>query len=339
MKNTLTLISVLISFSAFASSMDSSFYYFEKGIQEKASKRYLVAAGYFEKAIQFNPKYTEAYIENGLVNKEMRRTDASMQNFVKANQLDNNNETAIAELTELYFNYRQYQNAIDFAQKCKSCGSRDRIIAMSYFQLEDYGKAEKMLLKLLAKYPADAEATYTLACSYLEMDQETKAVPYYKKAIELDGTKSKWNFELGLIYYNGESYKNAVIYFNKAIDNGFIRSNDFNESLGFAYIYSGEDDKGETLLNEIVARKPGNRELLMDIAMAFYESKKYDKSLTYCQKMMEMDMKDGKALYQAGLCFQKKGQTDKGQSMCDKAIELDPSLASLRQKHANMGGM
>jgi tetratricopeptide (TPR) repeat protein len=63
----------------------------------------------------------------------------------------------------------------------------------------------------------------------------------------------------------------------------------------------------------------------------------YDKSLDFCQKLLEMDKNDGKALYQAGLCFQKKGQTDRGQQMCDKAIELDPSLASLRQKKMSAG--
>ncbi len=306
-------------------------------MEEKNARRYQVSSNNFEKAISFNPAYTAAYLENGLVNKEMRRTDASKQNFTKAYELDNTNETAIAELMDLYFSYRQFQNAIDFAQKCKTCANKERIIAMSYFQMEDYGKAEKILLNLVAKDPQDAEATYTLARTYLEMGVEGKAIPYYVKALQLDDTKSKWHFELGLLYYNNDNYKNAVISFNKAAETGFIRSNDFNENLGFSYIYSGEYDKGENLITEIISRKPGDKELLRDVAMAFYDSKMYDKCLGYCQKLMEMDMKDGKALYQAGLCFQKKGDTSKGQQMCDKAIELDPSLAGLRQKKMTMG--
>ena len=337
MKNILTVTLLLISCSTFSQSTDSASFYFEKGKVEKNARKYLVAANHFEKAILLNPKFAEAYLENGLVNKEMRRTDAAKQNFTKAYELDNNNETAIVELMNLYFSYRQFQNAIDFAQKCKTCADKDRIIAMSYFQMEDYGKAEKMLLTLAAKNPQDAEATYTLARTYLEMGLEGKAIPYYTKALQLDETKSKWHFELGLLYYNNDNYKNAVISFNKAADNGFIRSNDFNENLGFSYIYSGEFDKGENLIAEIMARKPGDKEIIRDVAMAFYDRKMYDKCLNYCQKLMEMDMKDGKALYQAGLCFQKKGETSKGQQMCDKAIELDPSLAGLRQKKMTMG--
>jgi len=337
MKNLLTLTLVLFSVTSFSQSLDSSIQYFEKGIQEKKSGRYLVASGHFENAIQLNPAYINAYIENGLVNKEMRRTDAAKQNFTKAYELDKTNEIAITELMELNYNYRQFQKAIEFAFQCKVSDKRDQIVAMSYYQMEDYGKAEKLLLDIVAKNPKEAEATYTLARTYLEMGLEGKAIPFYTKALELDNTKAKWHFELGLLHYNNNNYKNAVLSFNKAVEHGFIRSNDFNENLGFSYIYSGDFDKGEKLLTEIMSRKPGDKEIIRDIALAFYDRKMYDKCLEYCQKLMEMDMKDGKALYQAGLCFQKKGQVSRGQQMCDKAIELDPSLGGLRQKKMTMG--
>ena len=210
---------------------------------------------------------------------------------------------------------------------------------MSYFKLEDYGNAEKKLLGFLAKNPKDAEATYTLGRSYMEMELEGKAIPYYQKAIELDGTKYQWMVELGLLYFNNNSFKNAVVYFNKAVENGYTKNNDFSENLGFAYLYSGEYDKGEKIIQELMARKPGDKELIRDIALAFYDGKQYDKCLDYCQKLMELDMKDGQALYQAGLCFQKKGQKDKGQAMCDKAIEMDPSLNKLRKQQSFSAGL
>ena len=104
------------------------------------------------------------------------------------------------------------------------------------------------------KDPKDAEATYTLARTYLEMELEQKAIPFYVKAVELDPTQSKWSFELGLLYYNNDNYKNAVVYFNKAADQDFARTNDFDENLGFSYIYSGEFEKGEKLLDQIIDR-------------------------------------------------------------------------------------
>src|SRR5690606_30434084 len=127
-------------------------------------------------------------------------------------------------------------------------------------------------------------------------------------------------------------------YINMAGENGYRQSNDFNENLGYAYLYCGEFEKGEKLLMDLWART-NRKEIFRDIAEACYKQTKYDKSLEYCQKLMEMDMQDAKALYQAGLCFQKKGEKSRGQQMCDKAIDMDPSLASMRQKKMDFGGL
>jgi len=339
MKKVLTfLIAIAITATGLAAqNTDSSQFYFQKGLEEKTAKRYLVASSHFTKAIQLNPRYLDAYIESGYTNNEMRKTDAAKADFTKALELDPQNETVIKELTTIYFNYRQYQNALDMAQKCKTCANRDRIIALCYYKMEDYGKAEKLLIALVNKNPKDAELTYTLASNYLAMGLEPKAIPWYENAVLLDDKKSKWFFELALLYSNNNNYKKAVIAYTRAADLGFIRGNDFNENLGFAYVYSGDFDNGGKLLDDLISRRPGDKELIRDVASAFFDNKNYDKSLDYCQKLLEMDMKDGKALYQAGLCFQKKGMTERGMQMCDKAIALDPSLAGLKSKKLSPG--
>jgi tetratricopeptide (TPR) repeat protein len=318
---------------------DSAQFYYKKGVEEKEAKRYLVASNNFEKAIAFNPSFTEAYQEDGYAALQMRKTDLAKSRFTKVYDLQPSNTDAIKELTNLYFSYRQYAKAIEFAKKCTTCDNANKIMGISYYQQEDYPNAVKALLEAIKQNENDAEAVYTLGRTYLDMEEYKKAVPYYEKAIRLDTTKSNWMNELGLLYYNNEDYKNAVNAFSKAAASGYIQSNDFNENLGYACLYSDDYQKGETLLMEIFRRKPGNKDILRDIAEILYQKKQYDQSLTYCQKLMELDAKDGKALYQAGLCFQKKGEKDRGQKMCDKAIELDPSLDALRKKKEMPGGL
>jgi tetratricopeptide (TPR) repeat protein len=338
MKNLITtLLTFTVMGSLAAQQTDSSQFYFQKGLEEKKAKRYLVASNHFTRAIEFNDGYVDAYIEDGYANNEMRKTDAAKADFAKALELDPQNETAVKELTTIYFNYRQYQNALDMALKCKNCTNKERIIALCYFNMEDYGKAEKLLLAQVNKNPKDAELAYTLASNYMEMGLEAKAITWYENAVLLDDKKGKWFMELGLLYSNTDNYKKAVAAYTKAAELGQIRGNDFNENLGFAYIYSGDFDNGEKLLADLVSRRPGDKELIRDVAAAFFDSKNFDKALDYCQKLLEMDMKDGKALYQAGLCFQKKGMVERGMAMCDKAIELDPSLAGLKSKKLSPG--
>lgn len=335
----LTLAACLLCYtSSFAGGSDSSTYFFNKGLEEKSNKRWLVAHQAFEKSIQLDPKNAEAYLQNAAVLLEMRKTDKAKENYTRLHELEPGNKIAIKELTALYYSYRQYDKAIEFAKKCTDCADANRIIGMSYYQQEDYASAEKALLAALKQNPADAEATYTMARTYLDMEAYKQAVPWYEKAIAMEGAKNTWMYELAILYYNNYDYKNSIVAFNKAAANGYEQKNDFNENFGFASLYAGDYDKGEELLLGILKRKPNNTTLLRDIAEAFYQQKQYDRSLGYCQKLIEINPNDGKALYQAGLCFQKKGQKDRGQQMCDKAIEMDPSLDKLRKKKEMPGG-
>ncbi len=329
----------LLFSSAFAQNADSARFYYNKGMQENASKLYAVAAKDFDKAIEFNSKFTDAFIANGKNNLSMRRITEAQENFNKAYELDPKNPEVISQLTTLSFNNHQFQKAIDFAQKCNGCENASRVLGMSYYNLEDYGKAEKYLKEALEKNEKDAESAYTLGRTYLELDEEKNAIPQFEKAVELEPTRSQWQYELGLIYYNQNDFKNSLKYFDLAASNGYNKTNDFYENYGFAQIYAGDAENGIKTLNIVMERKPNNKELLNNIAHAFYETKKYNEALDYFTKILNLNPKDATTLYMAGLTFQKLGQKEKGEKICDKAISMDPSLSRYRQKNEMPQGL
>lgn len=334
MKNILlsTCLYFFISSTVFSQNADSASYYFKKGMEEKDARRFAVAEKNFSKSIAFRQDYAEAYIENGKVNLEMRKIFDAQKNFTRAYELQPSNPEVIKQMTDLYFNNRQFQKAIELAQKCSACPDVDRTLGMCYYQTENYGKAQSYLQKALAKNDKDAEAAYSLGRTFLELENEKNAIPQYQKAIALDPSRNVWMYELGLIYYSQEDYKNALKYFNQATDAGYNKSNDFYENLGFAQIYTGDTENGAKTLNEVLSRKPNNTELLNNIANAMYEVKRYDDALLFFSKLLELNPKDASSLFMAGMVFQKKGEKEKGQKICDKAIEMDPSLARNRQK-------
>ena len=339
MKVFFTICLLIVFFPSFSQLADSARYFYQKGVEEKNARRWLVASTYFDRSIALDPAYTEAYIDNGYTNLEMRRMDQALASFKKAFELNPSNAAVVKALMELYYSYHQYQQAIDFAKKCTSCTNLEKTVAFCYYSLEDYVSAEKILLKLVSRTQADAEMLYTLGKCYMQMEMNAKAIPYFMKAVALDSTKSTWLFELGLLNYATDNYKTAVVYFNKAAEKGFPASNAFNENLGYAYIYSGDFARGEKILLDILAKKRGDKDILRDIAQIYYDRRLYDKSLEFCQRLIEMDLRDAKALYQAGLCFQMKGDKERGQQMCDRAIEMDPSLRGLKKKIETPGGL
>lgn len=332
MKNLTTLILLLVSATAFSQISDSANFFYQKGLEEKTAKRWLVASQYFERAARLNPRFVDAYLENGNVNIEMRRTDVAKTNFSKVLDLQPGNVPASSQLIGLYYDYHQFQNAIDLAQKCTSCPGNEKTIALCYFNLQDYPTAEKMLVKLAKSLPNDAEVVYTLGRTYMEMEYNQKAIFYYQKAISLKPDVANWNFDLGMLYFANEKYENAVVFLNKAVALGFTVTAEFKENLGYAYLYGGDFAKGESILLDLHNKKPGDKDLIRDMAYAYYKKGMYDKSLDFCQKLLELDPKDARALYQAGLSFQKLGNTQKGMQMCDKAIDMDPTLKGLRTK-------
>ena len=334
----LTLIAVF-TFSQIFSQTDSAQFYFKKGTEEQTARRYMVASKYFDKAIKFDPKKTDAYIANGQVNLEMHKLDIAQNNFEKVYQMQPENQVAIKELATLYINNRQFQQASEIAAKCKNCPEVERIVAMSNYHMEDYSKAISGLEKVLAKNPKDAEATYTLGRSYLEIEDFKNAIKQYQKALVLDPTKYIWMYELALQLFNSNDFPNAKKYFIMAGEAGYPKSNDYYENIGFAYINTGDIDNGLKNLKIVLSRKPNNKELLNDIAQSLYNNKHYEEALSFYQKLLEVNPKDASALYMAGISFQKMGQKDKGVALCDEAIKLDPSLAKNRQKKGEEFGL
>ncbi len=332
MKAILTLVFALSVQVVAAQSFDSAQFYFQKGIVEKNAGRYFTAAQYFNQSLTFDSTNTETFMENAFVYKQMRKTDQARVMYLKIFQLQPNDKKVAEELMNIYFNYKQYAKALDFAKLCEGCAKVDRIKGISYYELEDYPSAEIYLKKAITSNPSDAEAVYKMARNYVEMEEYNKAIPYYYLAVRFKEAKPMWMYEQGILLYNMSDYSGAVNSFIDAVNHGYARTNDFTENFGYACLYNGDYEQGEKMLMELWLKKPGNKDLLRGLAEVLYQKRQYDRSLTYCQKMLELDANDGKALYQAGLCFQKKGQVDKGQQMCDKAISMDPSLESLRRK-------
>lgn len=338
MKILIFFTGIFITQFSFCQNTDSAQFYFNRGMEANKASLYAVAANSFDKAIYFNSNFIEAYIENGKTDLAMRNVSKAYQNFSKAYELDPKNNEVISQFATLSFNYRQFQKAIELAKNCVNCENASRILGMSYYNLEDYGQAEKYLKDALSKNSQDAYATYTLAQTYLELEDRKSAIVQFQKAIELE-PQSQWMYELGLVCYNQNDYKGALKYFEMAANKGYNKSNDFYENYGFAQLYSGDTVNGIKTLNIVLERKPNNKELINNMAYAMYDTKKYNEALDYFKKLLDINPKDATTMYMAGLTFQKLGQKEKGQKICDNAIELNPSLKMYRQKNELPAGL
>lgn len=181
MKHLFIIAAICGTHPAFSQATDSATIFFNKGNEEMKAGRFLPASKAFENAVKHNPSFTEAYLQNGFAALQMRKVNLALNSFEKVYALEPNNPQAIKELTEIYYNYRKLDKAIEFANKCTQCSNASFIKGMSYYRKEDYGEAVKHLQHALKLDPANAEALYTIGRSYLDMDEYSKAIPFTKK--------------------------------------------------------------------------------------------------------------------------------------------------------------
>ena len=247
------------------------------------------------------------------------------------------------QIVQLCFQMKQHEEVVMYAKKLKQLDPNEKVsfyIGKANYETENYGEAIKNLNEAAKEDPANAEVPYMIARSYADMMNYKLAVPFFKKAIELDPQKNYWIYELGLICYAMHDDKNALKYILEAADKGLKKDNDYLENLAIAYLNVGQLDSGVAMLNEILKKRPSDLNILNMVAEAFYYKAKYDEAMDYWDRVLEYDKENATALYMIGMCYQKKGgreNTDKGIALCDKAIELDPSLANLKQKKMMAG--
>ena len=128
-------------------------YYNKKNIDE--------AINNYNKAIELNPNFTEAYFNKGICLSNQQKKEEAIEVFNKAIEIVNND-------AELYLN-RGY----------------------CYFSLKNFRKALKDFNKAIELRPNFSEAYCRKAACYQEMKKEQEALLEYKHAIKINDPHSK----------------------------------------------------------------------------------------------------------------------------------------------------
>jgi tetratricopeptide (TPR) repeat protein len=334
-KKTFFTALAIIAILATKAQSDSASFYQQKGDADKDAKKYKLAYENYQHALMFDSTKTDVYRSAAQCALEMRRYDDARKNFEKVLLKNSSDKVAIENITDIYFATRKWNDAINWAQKAQQQGigkKNNYIIAKSYYELENYGKAIEFLELAYKDDSKNAEVPYVAGRCFIEMSNYKKAAGCYEQALALDSSRTNWMYEAGLTYFAIPDDKKAVYWFEKAAAGGYKRTNDYLENIGNAYINSGEFDKGVVTLEELIQRKPQDLEVLYIVGEAYYKAKKYKMAIDTWDRILKQDDKNARSLYMIGMAYQKNGEDAKGKILCDKAIAMDPSLSSLKQE-------
>ncbi|MDP4130095.1 MAG: tetratricopeptide repeat protein [Bacteroidota bacterium] len=327
------LITLAFILKAQAQSADSSRFFYLKALNEKSNRLNLVAYNDFQRSLQYDSTNPDVLRETGLSAVTLRKYENAIVVFERLLRIQQNDTTGINQLAILYFWTQKWDKAVHYASRALQLhtGSNNYyMLGKSYYEMEDYGHAFSYLPTAAAEDPKNAEIPYLIARAYVDMSNYKPAIPYFQKAIALDSSKVQWLYECALVYATIYDDVSAIKYYDIAAARGYKKDNDFYENLADSYIAAGQAAKGLQILQDLVAKKPADLELLNSLGFTSYKLKKYDEAIEYWDRILSYDKQNGRALYMIGMAYQKKGDTQKGKELCDKAIALDPSLKNLK---------
>ncbi len=266
-----------------------------QGFDFYLKKEYDTAIEKYNKALDIDENYKEAWHYLGVAYRHKGEYDTAIEKYNKALDIDENFKEAWYGLGVAYGHKGEYDKAI-----------------------EKYNKA----IDIDENYK---EAWHDLGVAYIQKVEYDTAIESFQQALDIDENfKEAWN-NLGVAYGHKEEYDTAIESFQKALD---IDEN-YKEAwhdLGVAYRHKGEYDKAIEKYNKAIEIDKNYKEAWYNLGLAYGHKGEYDKVIESFQKALDIDENYKKAWHDLGVAYIHKGEYENTLICLDKAILIDPSF-------------
>ncbi len=251
----------------------------------------------------------------------------SIQHYDKAISLDPN--FALAELNRAQVSptgkefFDHLKKAVAMADKASN-GEKLLILSNEAGANGNAAKQKELLDQLVAAYPNDERAHFSLGGYYFGQQDMTQAIEHYKKATELAPTYSTAFNILGYAYRQNVDYANAEQAFKKYIE---LIPNDPNpyDSLAELYLKMGRFDDSIAQYRKALTIDPNFINSHQGIASALMYQGKADEAAAELQKITDKARSDAErrtALFALTVVDVDSGKLDKALEDVDKQYTL-----------------
>ena len=228
------------------------------------AKNYSLALDYYKKASLTDSTFAPAYREKAEIYFRAGQYNNAVQQYKRYLQL-NNNCSARGRYAGFLNQAKQYKESITEAKEALKCDSLNAYIyrykGHSEFESGDYPNglismntffalsAKNPQLKII---PEDYEYRAKL---YSKTNNDSLAILDYKKAMELQPTKTELSRDIANIYLKSKKYNEAITTFKSNIEKGKPNANDYF-GLGRAYYFSKDYSNADSAFLKITQLNP-----------------------------------------------------------------------------------
>ena len=250
----------------------------------------------YEKANTLDPKSVQALLRQGQLYNRAKNYSLALDLYKKASLVDSSFAPAYREKAEIFFRAGQYNNAVAqykrYLQLNDNCGAKsryagflykakqyaasieaskdakkcdpnniylDRYMAYDYYETNDYPNGMASSQAFFSKASPDKILSLDYEYRgklYSKTGNDSLAILDYKKALEMDTSRTELYNDMANSYMKTKKYSEAIELFKSKMRNGSkVGVNDYY-SLGRAYYYSKDFINADSAFSKIIAAQP-----------------------------------------------------------------------------------
>ncbi|MDQ3073360.1 MAG: tetratricopeptide repeat protein [Bacteroidota bacterium] len=229
--------------------------YFQRSAYHLVMQNYQLAARDIGEAVSLDTTNAEYLYRQGIINEKLPYVKGAIRSFTKAVQYDPKYTEAFLHLGQNYFYVKEYDSAnralmkaIDFdplrheayyfrGLVLKESGKRDLAAASFQRAVEIYPQYFEAYLQLGELYaakkdrraasyysnalrisPGSLQALYGRGKFYQDVDSFDRAIADYSEILRVDSSYLTTSYNIGFIYFKQKEFEKAIDYFSRSIE-------------------------------------------------------------------------------------------------------------------------
>ena len=185
-------------------------------------------------------------------------------------------------------------------------------------------KSEDYILKAVALSPDDATVNVTAGQIFMQKQDFEAALPYVKKAVELEPSNTKSIRNLAQIYYDTGQLEESIQTYEIAIDKETDREvkADLYFNLGILYNRVGNLEEAEYNFINALDENPDDIEAVMGMAQVFESAEKWRKAEKFYRELIAIDPDNPDHYRGMSRVLLQQGEPDESLRYLEKAKRL-----------------
>ena len=304
---------------------------FYLGLSLNNLRETIKASKYFEKVVEILPEHKGYRIQFARALSQLGKTDEAIKNYQTVIESDSTNATALYELGIIYFDNRDYRDAIGIFNRLVALNNNDFLSGyyLGYSMMlstnpELAETAIKHLEHSVALNQNYIPAISLLASSKFNLQKYYDANALYSMAIKLRPLNADYHFRSGMCYERLKFFSEAADQYSKAVA---LDSNEasYFDHLGFVHYNLNNYDSAITAY-KMAASIDDNPAYFINIGYTYAKMDSVKKSIESFQKALALMPADkiGGIYNQIGAVYYAKKNYKEAKSAYEKSLLYYP---------------